>query len=347
MYDYINPDQNKGLLYGSLIAAALAAASGRGGILKKIARGFGGGAGAYAGGVNTLAEQRKQQTEEDRMRELIESSKRSTELAGNQFGLEKEKWGTMQPYYSSEIEYNKALAESGRTKLIRDAADRERMSKAVEAALPSNRTDYLTPLRKGEGYKTQPTPDIEPLTKEMMIQNPESTSTQYLMGMKDKDKDVDMQYVGISKDKDAAPVSYNKKNGGLFKFVNGNFEPYTGQVENKVERTIIDPSGRYTLKDKIDDAWRNWKGKNVDIAMRHKLSLTLDSGIDWSKVSAENKEAIAAGEENNRVLDNELEILEKKRPMGTTKEKPKALPVSGKPVTPSGRKPLSSFDKGK
>lgn len=54
MYN-LNPEENKGLLIGSLLSAILSGATGTGGTLSNIARGIAGGATAYTGGAEDIA----------------------------------------------------------------------------------------------------------------------------------------------------------------------------------------------------------------------------------------------------------------------------------------------------
>lgn len=59
-----------------------------------------------------------------------------------------------------------------------------------------------------------------------------------------------LQYVGVSNDKDKAPVVFDPDTGGTFKNINGKLMPYSGQVEPKIEKqttTIITPGQTATI----------------------------------------------------------------------------------------------------
>ena len=59
-----------------------------------------------------------------------------------------------------------------------------------------------------------------------------------------------LQYVGISNDKDKAPVVFDPDTGGTYKNINEKLIPYSGQVEPKIEKqvtTIITPGQTATI----------------------------------------------------------------------------------------------------
>jgi len=85
--DFISDDERKGLLYGSLIAAGLAAARGRniGGVLTQGISGLGA---AYAGGLNQLYNQKQAELERQRIMELLELEKARGEREAESFPVE-------------------------------------------------------------------------------------------------------------------------------------------------------------------------------------------------------------------------------------------------------------------
>jgi len=75
-----------------------------------------------------------------------------------------------------------------------------------------------------------------------------------------EEKKANLQYVGVSNDKDKAPVVFDPDTGGTFKNINGKLTPYSGQVEPKIEKqttTIITPGQTATIAHGIRTEMRN------------------------------------------------------------------------------------------
>ncbi len=69
-------------------------------------------------------------------------------------------------------------------------------------------------------------------------------------GVASTENKANLQYVGVSNDKDKAPVVFDPDSGGTFKNINGQLIPYSGQVEPKIEKqttTIITPGQTATI----------------------------------------------------------------------------------------------------
>lgn len=99
----VDKEQKRGLLYGSLLAAGVAAASGRN-LSDAIYKAALGGSSAYTGGLNQIYEKKRQELEEERTKELINASRMRNLIDLGQYQMQKEVFPTKKAFGETQLE---------------------------------------------------------------------------------------------------------------------------------------------------------------------------------------------------------------------------------------------------
>jgi len=153
LQSFINDDERKGVLYGSLIAAGINAARGHN-IGDALIRGISSMGQSYMQGIDTLYKEKQTALEQARLAEMMEMEKGKFRMLQEQLGMKKEQ-------HKREGE----LFEIEKEKHIRELEKQRRMNELLTAAIADIPTAGLTPLQKleaqiaiGLGKK----PDISP-----------------------------------------------------------------------------------------------------------------------------------------------------------------------------------------
>ncbi len=150
MADLLTKDQRKGLLYGSLISAGLAAAAASrfgGNVMDAVGAGLAGATSGYAGGLNDIVKLRHAEIERQKAEEMMKAAEETRGLSRERFEYEKRVGAQTQGFQAEEAERKRrgyATEESDMQRLMEWIQTQKAKSVVgEEPALPANVLEML------------------------------------------------------------------------------------------------------------------------------------------------------------------------------------------------------------